>query len=48
MYYTRPKYKVWYIKQSVLLLNDGTNYVPNHVSLSLIAKNTKAKIESQF
>ena len=45
--YMRPKYKILIYKEDCSV-NDGTNYVPNHVSLTLIAKNIQVKSESQF
>lgn len=46
-YYMRPKYKIL-IYIADCSVNDGTNFVPNHVSLTLIAKNIQVKSESQF
>ena len=45
--YMRPKYKILIYKADCSV-NDGTNYVPNHVSFTLIAKNIQVKSESQF
>lgn len=55
--YMRPKYKIFFFffpKYKILIykadcsVNHGTNYVPNHVSFTLIAKNIQVKSESQF
>ena len=43
----RPRYKILIYKADCSV-NDGTNYAPNHVSFTLIAKNIQVKSESQF